>query len=318
MSKKLSSQTAAHTIKNRWSALLSILLCAGTFVSATLAASAASAAEKDDDGARWFEVEIILFAHNDPQAQDAEHWPDIEGIELPLEDLLELRLPSDPEAEPADQARTEKVTPDIATDMVDETLPAAPVAFQLLDKSEWRLAKTARRLQRSSRFKPLLHIAWRQPTYELARARPVLIYSGMDEPLVTEDITHTGATEADSHTGPPNPRLVGTIKLSVARYLHLATDLIYRIPVTQQTAERVPDFDLWYDRPYPTLYEPQGPAYRLEEWQAMRGFRMQESRRMRSKVVHYLDHPFFGMVVLITPVELPKPEEKKTDSTTAQ
>ena len=32
-------------------------------------------------------------------------------------------------------------------------------------------------------------------------------------------------------------------------------------------------------------------------------FRMQQSRRLRSKEVHYIDHPLFGLIVLITPYE---------------
>ena len=315
----------------------------------------AASAEDETNDARWFEVELIIFAHNDPQALDAEQWPSIEGVELPLDELIELDLPpllqgdeiTQAEAENSD-ASLDNMIAETAEDGEAETAaaPEGPIAFQLLAEDAWQLQKTARRLQRSSRFEPLLHIAWRQPTYELARARPVLIYDGMDEPLPAPDEetetsaeTDSGddshlsdeamsadeagfieaepvyATEADALIGPPNPRLIGTIKLSVARYLHLATDLLYRIPVTQQHAALVPDFDLWYDRPYPTLYEPQGPAYRLEEWQAIRGFRMLESRRMRSRVLHYLDHPFFGMVVLITPVELPQPEEASEGET---
>jgi len=333
MPKTTSILTGAQSIKNRWLAgLLMTIFCTG-----------AGATLEDEDGARWYQVELILFAHNNPQALDAEQWPEIIGVELP-EGLVELQLPQEmpsesaeavteiaPEQAPGNDALTMDHIDDTPADTAGETADR-PVAFQILDEAEWQLTKTARHLRRSSRFKPLLHVAWRQPTYELARARPVLLYDGMDEPLSIEERSaledpaqntgddiatlHSAYTEAvyataeDARIGPPNPRLIGTVKLSVARYLHLATDLIYRLPVTQQAAVPVPDFDLWYDRPYPTLYEPQGPAYRLEEWQAIRGFRMQESRRMRSKVLHYLDHPLFGMVVLITPVELPQPDEE--------
>jgi hypothetical protein len=118
------------------------------------------------------------------------------------------------------------------------------------------------------------------------------------------------ATEEDTKIGPPNPQFVGTVTLSVERYLHLDADLVYRQPVTQKSAVPISDLELWYDRPYPTLHEPQGPAYRLDTWQAMRGFRLKESRRMRSTEIHYLDNPFMGLVVVITPVELPEPAEE--------
>ena len=341
MAKRRVVAKAAHSIKNHW--LAGLLL--GTFCAAGTAAAAV------DDDTRWYQVELIVFSHNDPQALDAEQWPEIVGVELPLEQLVELRLPADPPAADEQQAMediaAETLPPTIPADAgpemppaSDETAeaetPAMPVAFEILGEEEWQLTETANRLRRSSRFQPLLHVAWRQPTHELARARPVLLYDGMTEPLELPEPAVAGdpadsegetapqtlppidseyhaepvyATAEDARIGPPNPRLVGTVKLSVARYLHFATDLLYRLPVTQQAAVPVPDFDLWYDRPYPTLKEPQGPAYRLEEWQAMRGFRMFESRRMRSKVMHYLDHPLFGLVVLVTPVELPQAQD---------
>ncbi len=304
MPKTTSSQTNAQSIKNRWLAgLLMAIFCT----------MATAADNEDEDGGRWYEVELILFAHNNRQALDAEQWPEIIGVDLPLEELVELQLPQEPPPETTDDVIGEMVMDSSATDAPAGDARQTPVAFRMLDESEWQLQKTARRLRRSSRFEPLLHVAWRQPTYGRAQARPVLLYDDMTKPLI---IDGRPLSEADTHAGPPNPKLIGTVKLSVARYLHLATDLIYRLPVTQQAAIPVPDFDLWYDRPYPTLYEPQGPAYRLEEWQAIRGFRMQESRRMRSKVMHYLDHPLLGLVVLITPVKLPQAEE--VEDTAAQ
>jgi hypothetical protein len=67
--------------------------------------------------------------------------------------------------------------------------------------------------------------------------------------------------------------------VSRARYLHLWADLTYTTRIA--TA----------DNPTPTLQR----------------FRMKQHRRMRSGEIHYLDHPMFGVVVLATPYEPPKP-----------
>jgi hypothetical protein len=40
-----------------------------------------------------------------------------------------------------------------------------------------------------------------------------------------------------------------------------------------------------------------------------RVFRLQQSRRMRSSEIHYLDHPLFGVIAQVTPYELPQPKE---------
>lgn len=289
------------------------------------------------EDARWFQVELILFAQKNGEPLEAEQWPDLEGVTLP-EDMLELHLPATPSAEISTNP-DESIDPAALNDDAEppaDPSSALPDAYQILGDDALQLTDIAKKIKRSSRFKTLLHIAWQQPTYDRQHAQPIFFMEGMADPSPiepAEEIPLTDAplpddippvsmgesqlppmleyaTEADTKTGPPNPQFVGTVTLSVERYLHLAADLIYRQPVTQKTAVLIPDLDLWYDRPYPTLSEPQGPAYRLESWQAMRGFRLKESRRMRSKIIHYLDHPFMGLVVVITPVELPEQEEE--------
>ncbi|MCF6255719.1 MAG: peptidoglycan binding protein CsiV [Gammaproteobacteria bacterium] len=275
------------------------------FLLATLLPMLATAGEKSAppslEDARWFQVELILFAQRNGEPLDAEQWPDIEGPTLP-DTLLELYLPQD-----ASTAKNQVSTD--ATIRSSENSLQLPPAYQILGDDALQLTDAVKKLQRSPRFTPLLHIAWQQPTYNRQQAQPIFFMEGMDKPLSVEaggKIT----PGTDDKIGPPNPLFVGTVTLSVERYLHLAADLFYRQPVAQQLAIPISDLDLWYDRPYPTLKEPQGPAYRLKSWQAMRGFRLKESRRMRSKKIHYLDHPFMGLVVLITPVELPEDAEE--------
>jgi hypothetical protein len=255
-----------YDIKNRWPAVLFALL------PRLVCAAPVTDDFGDLDEERWFQVELIVFVHRAGEPLDAEQWPAIEGVTLPTS-MVDLRLPE--------------------TRSRPNTSLTASVAYPLLDAGKLQLANTAAALRRSSRYQPLLHVAWRQPTVDAEHAVPVRLYDGMADPL-----SKTGVT-----TGPPNPQLVGTVRVSVTRYLHLKADLLYRIPVTQRLAVPLSDLDLWHDRPFPSLQESQGPAYQLTEWQAIRGFPLQESRRMRSKVVHYLDSPFLGIVALITPVE---------------
>jgi hypothetical protein len=71
---------------------------------------------------------------------------------------------------------------------------------------------------------------------------------------------------------PGSARLTGSLRLSVSRYLHLEADLQLMEAGASSTS-------------YDGL-----PRYRL-----------QQSRRMRSGELHYLDHPRLGVLVLITP-----------------
>lgn len=341
--------------------LVVLLLWLMLLLPATLMA-APSAEEMAE--ARWFQVEIIVFEHLNKAGKKSEDWTELVGISLAEENPTDLNFP---EPEPP------TIEPVIIRPLVDPTIgqigitkvpnpafvpPAEktgdvwswlPKPFEILAAHEMQLGKAVKSLRRSKGFRPLLHVAWRQPTFEQAKAQAILIHDKVTEPPpVEEDATleenrlginysveptgpATGApekaepeflepevlsffpapaktpTEEDLAIGPLHPLFVGTVKLSVSRYLHLDTNLIYRAATQQQEAIRVPDYILWGLQPYPTLQEPQGPAYQMEAWQAIRGFQLKESRRMRSTEVHYLDHPLFGMVVLVTPYELPAP-----------
>lgn len=74
----------------------------------------------------------------------------------------------------------------------------------------------------------------------------------------------------------------GTVTLSLARFLHLQTDLLYR----RATQETLPGDHVWT----------------LEGGQFAESY-ISERRRMRSREVHYLDHPMMGIIVEITPIE---------------
>ncbi len=68
---------------------------------------------------------------------------------------------------------------------------------------------------------------------------------------------------------PPTTGLTGQVALSRGRYLHLTLDLVYSPPsATGEPSER---------------------------------YVLQQSRRMRSNERHYIDHPKFGVVAVITP-----------------
>ena len=147
-----------------------------------------------------------------------------------------------------------------------------PKAFHLLGSSEFQLGEAAGRLKRSGGYCPLLHVAWRQPGYTRSEARKVHIHT--DLPNRFRDTDGLGISL--------NHVIEGTLRLSRARYLHLEADLLHHRQVPLDTAT-------------------EGTM-----------FRMQDSRRMRSKEVHYIDHPLVGLLVLVTPYE-PLEEELEAE-----
>jgi hypothetical protein len=137
--------------------------------------------------------------------------------------------------------------------------PGEPQAFQRLPDEALRLTPEYQRLVAAPDVEPLLHLAWLQPGMTRENAVPVVIEGGTEPGGVVE----------------------GTLRVILARYLHVEADLRYRHP------EDVSD-----DAEIGDVLEAPRELYRLKE-----------SRRMRSKEVHYLDHPLFGVVVVITPRE---------------
>ena len=85
----------------------------------------------------------------------------------------------------------------------------------------------------------------------------------------------------------------GSVTLVRERYLHLDVDLLL------MTASRAA----------PTQYA-DGPG-------SAPAFRLREKRRVRSRELHYFDHPRFGMIAMVTPYDAPEeePEPEPADTT---
>ena len=85
---------------------------------------------------------------------------------------------------------------------------------------------------------------------------------------------------------PSRVAIDGTLRVHRARYLHVQADLLYYRPV-----------DGGGGAPMPAEDDPN------------------ESRRMRSRELHYLDHPLFGVLVEAWPVELPELPAEPVETT---
>jgi len=109
------------------------------------------------------------------------------------------------------------------------------------------------------------------------------------------DAGHAIAYPINTRVDSGNYSLQGSVTLVRERYLHLDVDL-------QLTTEGSTS---------PARYSAETvgkPAYRLHE-----------NRRMRSRELHYFDHPRFGMIATVTPYDAPEDEpEPEPDATDAE
>jgi hypothetical protein len=286
----------------------------------------ASMAEEEE--LTWYAVEVIVFERTSETGRGAEAWPVDPGlpdladaIELTAEGLSPEQLAGSPAGEAPAQPDTAQ--PDTAQPKAVPDPIGAPRAFQLVPEEAYRLTEAWKRLDKSSAFRPLLHIAWVQPGYPSEQARLVHVRNanaalGTVEASVDEDLQTPPVDDDFGFAATLSPRVTvardpseaaldGTLRVHRARYLHVQADLLYYRPLAGDTgAKPGNDTTQLPDSPDTGLIE----QLLAEADPIPRLFRLSESRRMRSSELHYLDHPLFGMLVEIVPLELPDMPEQ--------
>lgn len=128
---------------------------------------------------------------------------------------------------------------------------------------------------------------WRSASdYQLSNVKAALARSSSYRPLLHVAWLQTVSKKRraiqlpERNSSASGDSLSGTAVVTRGRYLHLDLDLtLHTAPDTAYIGED---------------YRFGSPATRIK---------LQQSRRMRSKELHYIDHPRFGVLALITPVE---------------
>ena len=309
-----------------------------------LAGNTALAQEEEKE--RWYRVELLIFSHESSAASGSEQWDptpslaypdqgrfliDPQGVAgnlalydatstvdalghqtltiapPPAEDEAEAKPLTEPEPEPITQANEQEQP-------AEAVLATTPSPFIQRPHSELEFRGKAAYMQRTGRYQTLFHETWVQPMVEQGRTLPIII-------------DRSGDTETW-------PRLQGSVKLYLSRYLHLETNLWlntsgsylpqgWDMPAAplgpksltiiyppepeldpELEAELEPEaIDTGFFTPLEEqtaeqeILEPEGPIY---PWR--HAIALQQKRKMRSTEVHYIDHPMLGVVVKTTPL----------------
>jgi len=226
----------------------------------TLCLSALAPASLPAQEPRMYRVEMVLFRHTDRQAITSEVWHS--GPVTRLNDAIR----------------------------VDE--PDAARGFRDVSRTPFGLRGLVTRLNEAPLYEVIASYAWEQPGLPAETAIPVRIQAGpllgrelpQDQPeFMPWQITPIMSPSPEAPQ-PPAPiyEVDGTVTLSLARFLHLHTELLYR-RATDQPLD--------------------GDHVRTLEGGQFAESLVSERRRMRSREVHYLDHPMMGVIVEVTPVE---------------
>ncbi|MBT7444152.1 MAG: hypothetical protein HN790_09340 [Methylococcales bacterium] len=163
------------------------------------------------------------------------------------------------------------------------------------------LSAHANSLRRMSNFNPIFQKSWRFPVQKLRQSKTAQyerIY--LEVPSDTTDAQRISAF-GDSPISAP-PKLEGTIEITIGRLLHVTSDWLYRRLVKVPLATS-------FDSPINNASTPQFTT-------STQTLHIKTHRGMRSKKLHYIDHPAVGMLVIFTPykpgtsadaVEVPNP-----------
>ncbi len=307
------------------------LLCGLLFATSSLAE------EQIPEALPWYEIEVIIFTRDLQPASLNEAWPSNPGTPdfdnarplqtNPADKLQPAEIPDEGETKAPDNraAVTQPTTASAATDehstlinklpTTDTRLDTSessvpleqqlPEPYALLPEDELKLKTEFKRLQRSKGLHPEIHLAWRQPVTDRKKAQLLYLrtpYTATEaetelERAIAAEIAAEATVGAEIFSGfeetaaAEPPDLEGTIRISVNRYLHIELDLLRRIKPT--------DLPLPYEHAFEDGF--------IQQSQTYNSYRMQAHRRMRSGELHYIDHPLMGVLIKITPYELPKP-----------
>ena len=173
----------------------------------------------------------------------------------------------------------------------DTRLPAVP-RVRSLAPEELTLGDAREIIDRLGAYQLLGHGGWQQAGLEQAISQPV------DMALL----------------GLRNP--TGTLTLYLGRFLHVQANLVFRAPqsAAEPAAELVP---APAEESAASRFGFQTNPLTLERFNLAERFRLDTERNaMRSGELHYIDHPRFGVLILVTPA--PEPEEPTDELLTAQ
>ena len=220
---------------------------------------------------KQYNIEIVMFEDTSDRYINSEQWPVIHHPEEMADGSLNLE--SDiPLLKPQ---TTESKNQDTNTNGV----------LNITHHESDALSKHVSRLNQSARYNVLLHQSWQQAGLSSSDAISIQINTTDLENTEKDIVPNYQASSMDNQN--LQSSLQGTLKLVLGRYLHIHTDLLYKR--FNNSTEITPA---------------------LNNTKLFSEFEIKSQRRMRSKELHYIDHPLLGILVLVTPIETLEAKQK--------
>jgi len=146
---------------------------------------------------------------------------------------------------------------------------AADASFGLLPSSMYKLGGVYSELRSSREYRPILHLAWRQPQLPQSRSKYV-------------HIRKTDGTGQQDGFEDAYVKLDGVVRIRSSQFLHADVDLLYFIDAVTESFINA-------------------NAGNQEASQIAATFaELKETRRMKLNDLHYFDHPVFGILLRVS------------------
>ena len=212
------------------------------------------------------------------------------------------------------------------------------IAFSQLREEQLQLTEAANNIAKQYDFRPLFHKAWRQTIDNRENATSIIITGGeaYDEHFELEGsikisverylhintdlwlnqfVNKAGSEQPSWPLLPSIPRQI--VEANASDIITLApTQTNSVLPLETglnnnssfSDIEQAPVIDPLADANQ--ALETQLAYLEDAQYSVEKTVVMRQHRRMRSKEIHYIDHPLFGMLIKIVPYELPLPEDQ--------
>ena len=252
------------------------------------------------DFQRWFQIELTIFSNESGADRERETWrPEYPDLAFPpemirlgkLTDLLFLELFTADEG--ADAFEGEPPDPELARLRDTGPFPAREASgfrfpdlqrdpYLELPASFSDFRQTNQAIERAGQYRVLYDAIWRQPIGDPGSATPIFVAGG-DRYGPLAELQGSVALEFNAS----RDRVIFSADLWLAEFGGVSNGKWSLPPLPEEFMETA-------DSSAPPAINQIYP--------------MRQQRELRSGEFHYLDHPALGIVVQITPYDLPPPE----------
>lgn len=151
----------------------------------------------------------------------------------------------------------------------------------LLNDNQLTLGRAKKRLQQNYRL--ILHKGWRQTLSDKATAHNIRLMGGQNYAAGNID------NEVD-----------GIIKLSTGRYMNVDADLVFHKPMKLAPGNTV-ELGAGSENQGTARFEIADQNWQNDPQARLQPFRLKESSRLKADEIHYIDHPLYGIIIVVSP-----------------